>query len=288
MKINDIIQLLVCPDCGAELKKNSDDIQCISCGRVFEILHNNCINLLPSKKFIRTGKTEVEKRSIEIYNKLFDEPFTWKENPLPWGLNISVNYQKKLHKHKYMVYKLIPESIECFCDISAGSGRFSWEIAKKSKLSILCDISVDSAVYLSKKIINEGLNNIFVIRCDYLQPPFKENIFDVVLCNDTLIYGYEHEIRLLLSIYSILKSKDGQTILDFSYKYHRGLWHKPYTFAYSKKNMIKMLQSVKFQIQDIIPLYYEFNKDLDEKRFMTKILKYLLPPTRYLFKCVKG
>lgn len=287
MDINDIIPLLVCPDCRGEIQKNRSNIQCLSCGRYFEKFYNNCVNLLPSQRSVWRGETEIEKKSIYIYNKLFDEPFIWKENPTPWGLNIPVNYQKKLHKHRYMLYKLMPESIENFCDISAGSGRFSLEIAKRTKLSILCDLSVDSAVYLSKQIINEGLNNIFVIRCDYLQPPFKKNIFDLVLCNDTLIYGYEHEMKLLSSIYFISKV-GGQCILDFSYKYHRGFWHKPYTFAYSKKNMIKMLESAKFKILDIVPLYYELANDLEEKRLISTVLKYFLPPTRYLFKCVKG
>jgi len=286
MKINDIVQLLVCPDCRLELKKIGNTVQCMYCGRVFNLFHNICINLLASKKSVREGKTELEKKSIEIYNKLFDEPFTWKENPQPWGLNIPVNYQKKLNKHKYIVYKLIPESIGYFCDISAGSGRFSWEIAKKSKLSVLCDLQIDSVVYLSKKIINEGLNNIFVIRCDYMQYPFKENIFDLVICNDTLIYGYEHEIKLLHSIYTILKP-GGKCILDFSYKYHKGFWHKPYTYAYTKKEMIQMLKDTGFIIEEIVPLFYELSRDLEENDWLSFFIKKILPPTRCIFMVKK-
>lgn len=217
---------------------------------------------------------------------MFNEPFVWKETPTPWGLVVPESYREKLHKHIYMVRKLVDEPIDYFCDISAGSVRFSWEIATRAKLSFLCDISVDSVVYISKKVAEQRIKNICAVRCDYLNPPFKESIFDVVLCNDTLIYGYYHEMKLLSSIYSLLRTK-GYGIVDFSNKYHRGFWHKPYTVAYSKKNMVKMLKEAKFQIREVLPLYYELTRDLEENTLSSKLTKLILPPSRYIFKVVK-
>lgn len=284
--IDFLLRFLICPDCSSELQKRVDYAQCLSCGRMYEIFNNNLINILPSHKFKREGGSYVERRSIEIYNRLFKEPWTMKEDPLPWGLNIPANYKKKLNKHKYLINKLVPDKMKFFCDISAGSGRFSWEIARMSDMAVLCDLSVDAAIYLSRKAINEKLNNIFILRCDYFQPPFKQNNFDFALCNDTLIYGLTHEARLLSSIYSLLKIK-GKAVLDIPYKYHRGFWHKPYTFAYSKKEMENMLEGAGFYINNYLPLYHELSYDLEELRFSSKLLKLMLPPTRYIYTVVK-
>ncbi|HPP06149.1 MAG TPA: class I SAM-dependent methyltransferase [Syntrophorhabdaceae bacterium] len=169
--------------------------------------------------------------------------------------------------------------------MSAGSGRFSYDLIKKANMVVFCDIAVDSAVYLSRKILQQK-SNALVFRCDYMSPPFKDKVFDLCICNDTLIYGYEHEMALLLSIHKILKD-GGVAVLDFSNIYHRGFWHKPYTIAYSKREMIKMLKMVGFIIDSYKPIYYELGWDLDETSIYSKLLKTILPPTRYIFKVIK-
>lgn len=285
-EIDHLLQFLVCPDCKGELENRLENARCTSCGRVFEIFRNTLINILPSKKFVREGKSFVEKRSIEVYDKLFDEPMIWKDDPEPWGLVFPESYRNKLNKHKYMVSKLVPESAGYFCDISTGSGRFSWETAKRSKMAVLCDLSVDWAAYLSQRALSEGLNNIFAVRCDYLQSPFKENVFDLALCNDTLIYGPPHETKLLSSIHSLLK-KGGKAVIDISYIYHRGFWHRPYTHAYTLTEMKRMLKDTGFSVKECLPLYYELSKDLEESALSSKLIKLILPPTRYAFGLVK-
>ncbi|MDD5422519.1 MAG: class I SAM-dependent methyltransferase, partial [Candidatus Omnitrophica bacterium] len=237
-------------------------------------------------KFERLRGGVVENRSIDCYNRLFDEPFRRVEDPSPWGLSVPENYRKKLKKHIYMLNKLIPEHIGSFCDISAGSGRFSWEIAVKSKTAVLCDISVDSVCYLTKKSIEKKRTNIFIARCDYLKPPFKKDIFDVVLCNDTLISGRDHEKKLLAAIYDVLRP-GGSAILDFAYLYHRGFWHLPHSVAYSRREMIDMLEETGFRVDKYLPLYHELSNDPEEKRVTSKLLKCILPPTRYIFRVFK-
>lgn len=286
MLVDDFIGFLRCPDCKSDVERLNCVLHCKGCGREYQIYDEICINMLPSSKFNRSGGTELERRSIEVYNRLFDEPFIEKKDPKPWGLEVSERYLPKLYKHKYMVNKLLPSKLGIFIDVSAGSGRFSFELSSRSEICVLCDISVDSVFYLTRKAKNEGRKNILIVRADYTSPPFKENTFDTCLCTDTLTYGPEHERKLLSSIYEIIR-KDGIAIVDFANKYHRGFWHKPYTYGYAKKDMIKMLESQGFKIGRVIPLYYELSKDLEEKRILSKLLKLILPPTRYIFEVVK-
>ena len=285
VSLTEFIDLLACPDCGRGVSRD-DKVRCPGCKRTFETLDGICVDLMPAVKFERLRGGVVENRSIDCYNRLFDEPFRRVGDPSPWGLAVPENYGKKLKKHIYMLSKLIPERIGSFCDISAGSGRFSWEIAARSKIAALCDISVEAASYLSGKAIEEKRANIFIIRCDYLKTPFKKDAFDMVLCNDTLIYGRDHEKRLLAAIYDILKP-GGSAILDFAYRYHRGFWHVPYSVGYSRKEMINMLEEAGFSVDKYLPLYHELSGDPEEKRVASRLLKYILPPTRYIFRVVK-
>jgi hypothetical protein len=75
--------------------------------------------------------------------------------------------------------------------------------------------------------------------------------------------------------------------LDFSYKYHRGFWHKPYTYAYTKKEMIQMLKDTGFIIEEVVPLFYELSRDLEENDWLSFFIKKILPPTRYIFMVKK-
>lgn len=282
-----IQHILKCPDCAGDIfSRDNGILRCGACRRTFDALNGTCINILPSAKFERRATGWVEERSTERYRALFDEPFRWPDNPSPWGLEIPRGYGAKLSKHIHMAHMLIPETMGRFCDISAGSGRFSWSLAKRALSSVLCDISMDSVAYLSKKILSENVNSAMVLRCDYLRHPFKSGVFDVVLCNDTLICGYDHEKRLLDTIHEILKA-GGTAVLDISNIYHRGFWHRPHSAAYSRKKMVSMLEGTGFRIQRCVPLYYELSRDPDETRLSSRILRRALPPTRYLFSVTK-
>ncbi|MGC9000843.1 class I SAM-dependent methyltransferase [Caldisericum sp.] len=289
MKVYDLINYLCYPDCRGDLIQRSENLLCVKCNREYKVYNDICVELLPSKMFFRVGKNEVEIRAIDSYKKIFGEPFIWKDNPSLWGLDIPEKYVNKFKKHKHVLYKLIPEKIKMSIDVSAGSGRFSYSLIDRANIMVFCDLSVDSCVYLSQKIEKEGVKNALVVRCDYLSIPFKDKIFDLVLCNDTLIYGYEHEIKLISSIYKIL-SPDGIAILDFANKYHHlflGFWHKPYTVGYSKKEMENMLRKIGFSNMEALPLYYDLAKDLDEQSILSRIIKIILPPTRYIWKVEK-
>lgn len=281
-----VLELLVCPDCHGELSHSSGAVHCIGCGKEFQVFGGAGIEILPSEKVHRTGTSFVAKRSIEVYERLFEEAIGPNTNPAPWGLVYPQSYERKLAKHKYLVDKLIPESISNFCDISAGSGRFSWDVAKRFELAVLCDLSVDSVIYLTQKATQERVNNVFVLRCDYLRPPFREGVFDVVQCNDTLIYGPGHEMGLLRSMNNALR-RGGHAIVDIAYKYHRAFWHKPYTYGYSRREMMQMLYETGFEVKRLVPLYHELSGDLEELKTRSKILRAVLPPTRYIFDVIK-
>jgi len=273
MTVFDFINNLCCPDDRGDLHPKGSELECERCGRIFEVgFEGICANLLPSKKFERKADSFIEKRSVEIYSRLFDEPFVKKQNPTPWGLEVPSWYVPKLNKHKYVIDKVLDNRIfERAIDISTGSGRFSWDLANRADVFVFSDISVDSALYLSERILEERVKNAIVVRCDYMSPPFKNDTFSFVLCNDTAIYGYEHEMGILRTIQRILFPTKGIAIVDLCNKYHRGFWHKPYTSAYSKKEMEIMLKMIGYYIQMEFPLYYELDKDLDERTLFSRI-----------------
>ncbi len=84
MLIDDVIIHLKCPDCEGAVKKYISELVCNQCSRHYKIYEGICIDFISLRKFKRVGKTDIEKRSIDIYNKLFDEKFVWKQNPTPW------------------------------------------------------------------------------------------------------------------------------------------------------------------------------------------------------------
>lgn len=287
MNVYDYINLLCCPDCSGELQKEANSLACRECRRVYKVYEGICVDFIPKQKFCRAPENPFEEEKIVWYNKLFDEPFVWKENPLPWGLEVPLTYQKKVIKHKHVFYKTLPEKVNAFLDISTGSGRFSYDLAARADLCIFSDISVDSVVYVSKKALYEGKKNVLVFRIDYMFPPFKEGIINTCICNDTLVFGRRHEKELLSTIYKVLTPKGGIAAVDFANKYHHGFWHKPYTYGYSKNQMIQMLKDAGFGIETCIPLYYELSKELDEKGIWPMVVKTIVPPTRYIFKAIK-
>jgi len=73
MLVDDFINFLRCLDCKSDVERLNFNLHCTNCGIEYHIYDEICIDMLPSQKFIRSGKTEIEKRSIEIYNKLFDD-----------------------------------------------------------------------------------------------------------------------------------------------------------------------------------------------------------------------
>lgn len=286
MTAYDFLEHFSCPDCGSDVMKHESDLLCIECNRCFKVYNGICVDFIPKNKTVRKCETDLEERAFKVYGKLFDETFAWKENPKPWGLEVPQYYLKKLKKHKYQIGKLIPHKITKCVDVSTGSGRFSWDLAEKADMCVFCDISVDSVVYLTKRALAEKKSNVIIVRADYASPPFKTEVFDLCLCQDTLIYGYSHETNLLQTLHKITL-KNGCAIIDFSNKYHHGFWHKPYTYRYSRKQMNNILQNSGFQIEECLPLYYELSNDLDEVNITSKIAKLVLPPTRYIYKIVK-
>jgi len=81
-----------------------------------------------------------------------------------------------------------------------------------------CDLDVGSINYAYELSRRDNLERILFVRCDYLQLPFASNIFDRIICMDTLERGLSHEIRLLTEILRCLKP-GGKVAIDFHNKF---------------------------------------------------------------------
>jgi ubiquinone/menaquinone biosynthesis C-methylase UbiE len=210
-------ELLRCPDDRNSLLWKGNYLECIKCKRVFHAFSNNLVELLPSKPY--PFKKSVDEKYWTSYIRLLEDRFEW--NPLVqgWGdlSRASKGYKAFVRKERNVVANYLGESVRGnFCDVSGGAGNYSLYFADIANLTVHCDLDVNSinGVYEQGK---ECSKSILFVRCDYLQLPFASNVFDSIICIDTLERGYAHEMRLLTEILRCLKSH-GKFVVDFHNK----------------------------------------------------------------------
>ncbi len=241
------------------------------------------MELLPSEVTSLARTTAREEKNFSWYKNLFEQPFAWNPLARPWGYfpDLLPKHQQRVRKQGDIVKKNLPDRLGVFCDISAGNGNYAFELAARAEFMLLCDLTVNNLNYLHGQILDKKLPNALLCRTDYLRFPVREHSLDTILCTDTLIYGKEHELRLLKSIYSSLKI-GGIALVNFSNRRHQlSIFHKPYSIGYSQPQIEKMLRSTGIKEFQFIPYYQELSTDLEEKKLKVKLIKTIIPPTRF-------
>ncbi len=282
-----LTEIFVCPDDRGDLKTVEGYLVCKQCNRSYKILAPNLVELLPSSKVKREGQSELEIKNIQRYEKIFDEKFSWDNSEAPWGhvSSLPKKTQGRVLRQSNLIKRILPEKLGIFCDISAGSGRYDFEIIDRCSMAVLSDLRVADSVHLYKEAKERATPNVLIVRCDYLKSPYRADIFDTILCNDTLIYGREHECRLLKTIYKSLKN-GGIALVDFHNRRHTGFWHIPYEIGYTLNEIKQLLKLVGIKKYEVIPFYQE--RFIRDNNTMIQLLwKAIIPPTRYFVKIVK-
>ncbi|MCD6317840.1 class I SAM-dependent methyltransferase, partial [Candidatus Aerophobetes bacterium] len=262
-------------------------LKCEKCQRKFPIFAENLIEILP-KKFPEWNLTGNEnKKSEEDYKKLSTERFNWQKVSKGWGFlpEQKPGYRAFIKKERNKIKNLIPSSLRggLMIDVSAGCGNYSIYLSSLASLMIHCEVEVQSLLSARKLAVNSRRENIIFTRASYLKLPFQDNLFEVVICTDTLERGKGHEIQLLKEIWRILK-KGGRAIFDFHNLRILAKRRNPYITFYQKKDVQELLGELKINNFKIYP-FGHFPTTLaptESIYFILDKILFFLPPIRYI------
>jgi hypothetical protein len=130
-----------------------------------------------------------------------------------------------------------------------------------------------------------GLENMVIVRADYLRPPFLNSIQQLT-CLDSLIRGPWHDVRLLASIRQALVP-GGSAVVDF-----HNWWHNPLrrlgllrqnfgqNRSYTRSEVLHLLRQA--GIDDFV--VSTFIQEADPQSRSARVLRRLLPATRFLVR----
>ena len=216
-----------------------------------------------------------------------NEVFVPGEATAPWADPSRVDQHSKQKKSRHIHWAFprlqtdTGDSNLILCDISAGPGYYTLEYAASFRYVLHCDLSARALSYAARRASERQLDNVILLRIDYLRPPFRGSL-DRVICFDTLIRGPEHDTDLLGAIAQSLRP-EGIALVDFHNWWHnplRKLGLLPDNFvgntSYTRSGVRALLRDagISGQMQE----YYE---ELDADAWYTPVLTRILPPTRH-------
>jgi SAM-dependent methyltransferase len=287
--LEEVVELLSCPDDGQRLRLERSTLCCQDCDRRFSIDDGNYVELLPKSPTDLGPSVEPEYRNQ--YLDLFGRKFRRSdESGTAWGAMESVPpaWIRKRQRQVRIVQDLLvgsgsPENMTV-CDFAAGAGHYTIAYASLFKLVLHCDLSPENLNYSRNKARDIGLNNVFFLRIDYFRPPFRHSL-DRVICMDTIIRGYAHDQLLLKGIFAAL-NWGGEAIIDFHNWWHNpfrrlGLLKDNFSFnkSYSRKEAESLLESIGISRYKYTPFFQEF----EPQGLFGPIWSRLMPPTRVIY-----
>ncbi|MBI3584680.1 MAG: methyltransferase domain-containing protein [Nitrospinae bacterium] len=233
---NNFSKLLACPDDGSGLSIKGGHLECIKCGRKYNIIADKFLEILPSE-FPKWMLLENEpKGAEENYQKEYLTPFSWDRKTGGWGdlTNASPGIRAFYNNEGQRVSDLlVPQPDAIGIDVSGAVGNHAIVLSNVVETMINCDLHVPSIITAYQRM----KKNMICIRSPYLKLPLISNGFDFVICTDTLIRGWNHEVMLLKEILRILKI-GGKAFVDF----HNLKWFKRnYNICEYKTGQVKRL-----------------------------------------------
>jgi SAM-dependent methyltransferase len=226
------------------------------------------------------------------YEEEFNRPFGYAESAIAWGApeTVPAQWARIRDRESTLVLRLLDHQAEStvLCDFSGGAGYYTLRYARHFTIVLHCDLSIASLSYVYRKATALGLTNIYLLRIDYLNPPFLASL-PRAICIDTLIRGPEHE-RLVLRQLSKSLAPDGKAVVDF-----HNWWHNPLrrmgllrdqfcsNTSYSKTEVDNLFRQA--QIDRVS--YSPFHQEVDPERPFTTLLRHVIPPTRLVYQFTK-
>jgi SAM-dependent methyltransferase len=286
----EIARYLSCPDEGAPLVPDFGGLRCVRCSRIFPFQKPNLLEILPAKP-VAISTSEVPSGYENAYMQAYSRVRESTDDAVPWGANetSSTKTVKRRERHTEEVFRLLRDAPGdadgVFCDLSASAGHTTFAAARHCRLVFHCDLSVTAVHYASAKATRMGLENMVIVRADYLRPPFLNSIQQLT-CLDSLIRGPWHDVRLLASIRQALV-RGGSAVVDF-----HNWWHNPLrrlgllrqnfgqNRSYTWNEVLHLLRQA--GIDDFV--VSTFIQEADPQSRSARVLRRLLPATRFLVR----
>jgi SAM-dependent methyltransferase len=287
-----VTKYLHCPDDKAPLTSASDHLQCTLCRRTFPVHAGRIVELLPRAPIL-LGEA-VAPRYRETYVEEFRRPFELRPMALAWqapedaASGFVRHRMRQVQQVKTYILRGAERSDLLLCDVSGGAGYYTLEYSPLFQYVLHCDLSVDALNYVLFKTQRMGLQNVILIRADYNYLPFSHSV-PVLLCFDTLIFGEEHELRLLQSIARAL-TPAGTGFVDF-----HNWWHNPLARlglvrsrfggnrSYSRHEVELLLRAVGYKYE-----FSGFYQEVDAGSAPGRVATRLWPPTRLVYRIAPG
>lgn len=188
---------------------------------------------------------------VEIFYDNLSDKFDEEQNSdrFKFVRNPEINIIKNFLKDKDLSSSIILE-------IGAGTGRFSYAIAKKAKKVVAIDISSNMLSKLKEKSENNSIYNIQTIKGDFLDIDFTEK-FDYIFSFSSIEYIKDKE-ALFEKISKLLKPQ-GYIFITTAHNTFFRLFgrignyfrQKVYMNAYSKKEIKNLLKQSGISLIDI-------------------------------------
>ncbi|QOG12156.1 class I SAM-dependent methyltransferase [Arcobacter sp. FWKO B] len=173
-----MLNIFKCINCGEELKISADSVVCKSCSKSYKT-RNGIVDFS-----ILSDKTQDKIEEV----KQTTEAFGWQWHNSDMGHNDgSKIYSRQLFFDRYGICEdELKEYIynKVVYDPAIGSGRVEHIFAKYAKEIYATDLS--DAVFKAKENLSTIFDNINYFKGNLINPPFKENSFDVVVCHAIL------------------------------------------------------------------------------------------------------
>lgn len=215
--LTELLPLLCCPDDAGELRRDgAEELRCVVCARAYPVsADERSVSLVSGRTIDLKGASP---RYVATYRQARSAP--------AGGENWSIRGHAADHRRKRSQVAQVEEllaakgSRDLVCDFSAGPGYYTLHYAKRWRHVLHCDLSQQALQAASDAAADRGLHNILFVRMDYLNPPFRASLPQVI-CMDSLERGPRHEQALLAAIRGAL-TPGGTAVVDF-----HNWWHNP-------------------------------------------------------------
>jgi SAM-dependent methyltransferase len=216
-------ELFVCPACKNSLDVVGGSFHCGRCNELYPVVNDFMADFTPRAKHHVLDNFQTP-YAARFYEEQLNTPFEFREHSCGWGAfeklprwHRNLIQLKNKYLHEVLGIKKTSYNKKIFCDISGGAGNHIVPFTKYFKLLIYCDLSIDNMNFMYRRVKNEGIDNILLVRSSYFNLPFK-NSYDVAICIDSLeFYGLVNDAKVIQEIQNGL-NPCGKAIFDLHNK----------------------------------------------------------------------
>lgn len=284
---NWLINLLRCPSDSATLSAEGDSgFRCLVCNKLYRKIAEQFWDIRPDHP------STTPRRLMDGYKSIFFEEVYLGENTntRAWGTlaNAHPGYRAFIKAERDFIISQMEGRRGTLVDVSGGVGNYSIYLADYVDKVIHCELHAPSICKAFQS--NTGKQNIAFLRSDYMALPLRDDSADIVICTDTLERGAEHEKSLLMEIKRIMKPA-GIALVDFhNLRFDMIIRKSKDVIFYELKDLMAILNSVKFDIEKITPLGYVPSKIVPNEmlyRPFDYCFSAVVKPSRYLLMLKK-